>query len=87
MQNRQAMRRLMEEAVAEVTGAQPDHARAVNIHHNFWRAAPPGCSLANLHVEGRWMVTWTDAQDCAAALDSCGKGMQCSVHYRLKAVV
>lgn len=40
MQNRQAMRRLMEEAVAEVTGAQPDHSRAVNIHHNFRRAGP-----------------------------------------------
>lgn len=36
MQNRQAMRKLMEDAVAEVTGAQPDHSRAVNIHHNFW---------------------------------------------------
>ena len=36
MQNRQAMRKLMEDAVEEVTGAQPDHSRAVNIHHNFW---------------------------------------------------
>ncbi|KAK9845266.1 hypothetical protein WJX81_001622 [Elliptochloris bilobata] len=35
MQNRLFMRRLMEGAVAEVTGAQPDHSRAVNIHHNF----------------------------------------------------
>ena len=48
MQNRQAMRRLMEEAVAEVTGAQPDHARAVNIHHNFWRAGAQ--CLHMLHI-------------------------------------
>ena len=50
MQNRQAMRRLMEEAVAEVTGAQPDHARAVNIHHNFWRAAPRGAAGLQISV-------------------------------------
>ena len=53
MQNRQAMRRLMEEAVAEVTGAQPDHARAVNIHHNFWRAGPlsPDCHLKGVPAQ------------------------------------
>ena len=47
MQNRQAMRRLMEEAVAEVTGAQPDHSRAVNIHHNFWRDGPRRLHVAH----------------------------------------
>ena len=79
MQNRQAMRRLMEEAVAEVTGAQPDHARAVNIHHNFWcAAAAPLLSWASSRGT-RWRSVGKDSMPVS---DTCQSLSLCGNHWR-----